>query len=90
LSNEGEIDRYPIHKLQERLEAAVATGKVFFKVSFLPGKDAKEKILATKIFADAGFDFLCHPFTSTPLTTRHVYSSTGEMIDHLDVACLKP
>jgi len=79
LSNEGEIDRYPIHKLQEQLEEAVATGKVFFNVPFLPGKVAKEKILVTKMFADAGFDFLCHPFTSTPQTTRHVYSSTGEM-----------
>ena len=80
LSNEGEIDRHPIHKLTERLEAAVTTGQVFFNVRFVPGEAATEKILVRKMFALGGFDFLCHPFTSIPqTTTQHVYSSTGEV-----------
>ena len=61
MSNEGEIDRQPIHKLTERLQTAVTTGQVFFNVRFIPGEAAKEKILVTEMFALGGFDFLCHP-----------------------------
>lgn len=79
LSNEGEIDRYPIQNLTERLEAAVTIGQVFFNAPFVPGEAASEKILVTKMFALAGFDFLCDPFTPTPQTTQQVYSSTGKV-----------
>jgi len=92
LSNEGEIDRYPIHNLTERLEVAVTSGQVFFNVTFVPGEAATMKILVTKMFAGGGFDFLCQPFTSTPETTQHIYSSThtpsGEVT--FDVVGLKP
>ena len=80
LTNEGEIEKYSIHNLTERLQSAVTTGQVFFNVSFVPGEAATKKILVTQMFAGGGFDFLCHPFTSTLQTTQHSYSSTGEVV----------
>lgn len=73
---------YPIHTMKERIEQAVKSGQVFFNVPLVNGEAATAKITVAKMFARGAFDYLCHPYTSSPLTpqptTQHVDSSTGE------------
>ena len=73
--------------MKERLEKAVKSGQVIFSVPLFHGELATAKINVTKMTARGAFDYLCHPYTSSPLTpltsssessTQHADSSTGE------------
>ncbi|KAL9972839.1 hypothetical protein ACROYT_G019220 [Oculina patagonica] len=80
LSNEGEISMYPINTMKERLEQAVKSGQFFLNVPLVNGEAATAKITVTKMFALGAFDYLCHPYSSSPPTpqptTEHATSTT--------------
>lgn len=73
---------YPINTMKERLEQAVKSGQFFLNVPLVNGEAATAKITVTKMFALGAFDYLCHPYSSSPLTpqptTEHATSTPGE------------
>lgn len=83
MSNEGDTNIYPIHTIKERIESTVQLGDVLFNVPLVNEEGATAKITVTKMFGRAAFDYLCHPYTSSPLrtpqpTTQYSDSSTGK------------
>lgn len=70
MSNEGDTDIYPIRTIKERIENKVQSGDVLFNVPLVNEEDATAKITVTKMFGCAAFDYLCHPYTSSPLTPQ--------------------
>ena len=60
-----------MQSFKERLEKAVRHGELSLNIPLDSGEATKmKKLIATNISARGAFDFMCHPYTTTPVIKK--------------------